>query len=126
MARLTIYDRRERALVRLADTLLLPIKLARRVWAPQRGFGPAHSAGAPRRILCLRLERIGDLLMTLPALAEVRALAPEAEIDLVVGNSAFGVDPAPGVAKRLWVRWRLDGGRTREDSWREDERVRLP
>ena len=86
MARLTIYDRRERALVRLADTLLLPIKLARRVWAPRRGFGPAHSAGAPRRILCLRLERIGDLLMALPALAELRALAPEAEIDLVVGS----------------------------------------
>ena len=38
----------------------------------------------PERILLLRLERIGDLLMTLPAIRDVRALAPTAEIDLVV------------------------------------------
>jgi len=78
MARLTIYDRRERALVTVADALLLPaalLRLLRR--AP---------SDPPRRILCLRIERIGDLLMTLPALAELRALAPAAEIDLVVGS----------------------------------------
>jgi ADP-heptose:LPS heptosyltransferase len=34
----------------------------------------------------VRLERIGDLVMTLPALDDVRALAPGAEIDLVVGS----------------------------------------
>src|SRR5688500_5525487 len=75
---LTIYDRRERALVRLADALLAPAALRRIL---RRG-GPA----APRRILCLRVERIGDLVMTLPALAELRALAPDASIDLVVGS----------------------------------------
>jgi ADP-heptose:LPS heptosyltransferase len=75
---LTIYDRRERALVRLADALLAPAALRRR-------FRRA-SAMEPRRILCLRIERIGDLLMTLPALAELRALAPHATIDLVVGS----------------------------------------
>ena len=75
---LTIYDRRERALVRLADALLAPAALRRIL---RRG-GPA----APRRILCLRIERIGDLVMTLPALAELRALAPDASIDLVVGS----------------------------------------
>jgi ADP-heptose:LPS heptosyltransferase len=75
---LTIYDRRERALVRLADALLLPVA-ARRVFR-RSGTTP------PRRILCLRLERIGDLLMILPALAELRALAPDAAIDLVVGS----------------------------------------
>jgi ADP-heptose:LPS heptosyltransferase len=75
---LTIYDRRERALVRLADALLRPAALRRIVRrAP---------ATAPRRILCLRIERIGDLVMTLPALAELRALAPDASIDLVVGS----------------------------------------
>jgi len=75
---LTIYDRRERALVAIADTLLLPLSLRRLVrrW-------PAE---APARILCLRLERIGDLLMTLPALAELRAFAPGASIDLAVGS----------------------------------------
>jgi ADP-heptose:LPS heptosyltransferase len=87
---LTIYDRRERALVRFADALLLPAA-TRRVF---RRSGPTP----PRRILCLRLERIGDLLMTLPALAELRALAPDAAIDLVVGSWNAGIAGAiPGV-----------------------------
>jgi ADP-heptose:LPS heptosyltransferase len=78
MSRLNIYDRRERALVAMADALLLPVALARRF----RG----RASNPPSRILCFRLERIGDLLMTLPALAELRALAPGASIDLVVGS----------------------------------------
>jgi len=78
MSRLNIYDRRERALVAAADVLLAPAALRRAVRRTPRA--------APRRILCLRLERIGDLLMTLPALAELRALAPGAAIDLVVGD----------------------------------------
>jgi ADP-heptose:LPS heptosyltransferase len=41
---------------------------------------------SPKRILCLRLERIGDLLMTLPALADLRASFPDAGIELVVGS----------------------------------------
>lgn len=87
---LTIYDRRERALVRLADALLAPAALRRIL---RRG-GPA----APRRILCLRIERIGDLVMTLPALAELRALAPHASIDLVVGRWNAEIAAAiPGV-----------------------------
>jgi ADP-heptose:LPS heptosyltransferase len=75
---LTIYDRRERALVAIADALLLPASLRRIV--------RRRPAAPPRRILCLRLERIGDLLMTLPALSELRALLPEAAIDLAVGS----------------------------------------
>ena len=42
--------------------------------------------GAPKRILLLRLERVGDLLMVLEPIAMVRALAPQAQIDLVVGS----------------------------------------
>src|SRR5215207_6128885 len=78
MSRLTIYDRRERALVAVADALLAPALL-------RRALRPAP-ARPPARILCLRLERIGDLLMTLPALAELRALVPGAIVDLVVGS----------------------------------------
>src|SRR5258708_26650824 len=78
MPRLTIYDRRERALVAAADALLWPAGL-RRVF---RRRDPAP----PQRILCCRLERIGDLLMAGRALAELRALAPDASIDLVVGS----------------------------------------
>jgi len=39
-----------------------------------------------RRILVLRLERIGDLMMSLPALHALRQLAPQAQIDLVTGS----------------------------------------
>ena len=78
MSRLTIDDRRERALVTAADALLWPVALGRAF----RRRDPAP----PQRILCFRLERIGDLLMTGPALAELRALAAGASIDLVVGS----------------------------------------
>ena len=46
---------------------------------------PAESS-APKRILLMRLERVGDLLMVLESIAMVRALAPQAQIDLVVGS----------------------------------------
>jgi hypothetical protein len=87
MPRLNIYDPRERAVVRVADALLAPAALRRR--------RPARDS-VPSRILCLRLERIGDLLMTLPALAELRALNPAAEIDLVVGS--WNADLAGAIA----------------------------
>ena len=75
MARLTITDRRERALVAAADALLWPAGLRR--------LFHRRLTDLPRRILCLRLERIGDLLMTGPALADLlhaelfRLLFPE-------------------------------------------------
>jgi lipopolysaccharide heptosyltransferase II len=77
---LQISDGRERWMVGAADLLLsaatAPVRLLRR-----------RSADAsPGRILLLRLERIGDLLMALPAIAAVRELAPRARIDLVVGS----------------------------------------
>jgi len=78
---LQIPYRQERMLVGLADVCLRTVRL----------FGwPAGSATqtdkAPQRILLLRLERIGDLLMVLDAIAAIRALAPHAHIDLNVGS----------------------------------------
>jgi ADP-heptose:LPS heptosyltransferase len=74
-----IYDRRERLAVGLADGALsvaaVPLGLLRR-----------RARGEPQRILLLRLERIGDLLMSLGAIRTVRTLAPHAVIDLVVGS----------------------------------------
>ena len=75
---LNISDRRERALVAAADALLRPVALARRL--------RRRAAAQPSRVLCFRLERIGDLLMTLPALAELRAALPDATIDLAAGS----------------------------------------
>jgi lipopolysaccharide heptosyltransferase II len=74
---LDIYDPRERAAVGILDlairAALLPARIRRR------------RKGSVSRILLLRLERIGDLLMSLGAIRSVRTLAPDAEIDLVVG-----------------------------------------
>jgi ADP-heptose:LPS heptosyltransferase len=85
MAGLQIANRRERRLVFTADRALA---LTAAIAAP---FRRRRRPAGPGRILLLRLERIGDLVMALPAIADVRALAPSAEIDFVVGswNSAL-------------------------------------
>ncbi len=108
MARLHISDRRERALVASADRMLA---VGAAIARPLR---TRRLADRPRRILLLRIERIGDLLMVLPAIADVRALAPEAEIDLVVGswNAALaGAVPAVTHVRTLDAAWLArDGG----------------
>jgi len=73
---LQIYEPRERRLVALADRLLAPLAWRR----PSRPVTPV------RRVLLLRLERIGDLLMVLDAIDDAKAAWPSAEIDLVVGS----------------------------------------
>jgi lipopolysaccharide heptosyltransferase II len=77
---LNIYDPRERALVMVADALSAAVRPLVRA-ATHRA-----SAGQPRRILLLRLERIGDLLMTFGALDVIHATWPAAQVDLVVGS----------------------------------------
>lgn len=80
MAALQIYDRRERALVAAGDAVLAAIM------GVARPFRRRRRPSGPKRILLFRLERIGDLLMVLPAIADLRAACPSAEIDLVVGS----------------------------------------
>ena len=80
-----IYEPRERALVGALD---LP---ARAAFALGRGlgFGRAPEPRALetlREILVLRLDRIGDVLMSLPALHDLREAAPRARIRLAVGR----------------------------------------
>jgi lipopolysaccharide heptosyltransferase II len=106
MRPLQISDPRERRLVATADRALSAAAAARSAWrapvVPQ----------APARILLLRLERIGDLLMALPAIADVRALAPEARIDLAVGSWNVPLARAiPGVngIEPLDARWLARG-----------------
>ena len=73
-------NRRERWLVGLADVGLTAVRPVIR-----RGRNTSRPDGRPA-ILLLRLERVGDLLMTLDAIGAVRRLAPDAAIDLVVGE----------------------------------------
>ena len=84
MADLQIYDPRERRIVAAADGVLAIGAAVARLWA--RLWPRRAPASPPRRILLLRLERIGDLLMSAAAIESVRARAPEAAIDLVVGS----------------------------------------
>ena len=68
---LDIYEPRERIVVRAADLALevglLPLRLL-----------PSRRSRTCAAILLLRLERIGDLLMSLAAIQSVRTLAPDA------------------------------------------------
>jgi len=79
-----VYRPTERWLLRAVD-------LAGRVAfaASGRGSSPPPPAGgtaaSPREILVLRLDRIGDVLMSLPALHDLRAAFPAARIRLAVG-----------------------------------------
>jgi len=72
---LQIPHPRERRLVALADVATRPLAWWRR-----------PEAATPARVLLLRLERIGDLLMVLDAIGLARKLAPTATIDLAVGS----------------------------------------
>jgi ADP-heptose:LPS heptosyltransferase len=76
---LQIYDPWERAIVGAADIGLRGV-------APISRLFKRRSVRDPQRILLLRIERIGDLLMTLDAIADVVSAAPSAAIDLVVGS----------------------------------------
>jgi ADP-heptose:LPS heptosyltransferase len=120
MSRLTITDRRERALVRLADALLAVAALAR--------SGHVRPA-SPRRVVCLRLERIGDLLMTIPAIVDLKEAFPSASIDLVVGHWNRDVSAViPGIdrVETLDASWlsRDTGGRGTMSLVREARRWR--
>jgi ADP-heptose:LPS heptosyltransferase len=103
---LQIPDVRERALVRTVDAALAIVATLARPFT--------RGATEPRRILLLRLERIGDLVMALEAIGDVRALAPGAQIDLVVGSwNAALAQAVPGVTsvETLDAEWlSRDGG----------------
>lgn len=110
---LQIDDRRERWLVGLADLALAPI-------GDIGGWrAPPPTAAPPRRVLLFRLERIGDLLMTLNALGLLRARLPEAELHLVVGSwNAELARLIPGIdaVETLDVPWLSRGG-SRPSPW---------
>ncbi len=99
---LQIPYRQERMLVGLADAGLRTARL----------FGWPHAArastGPPERILLLRLERIGDLLMVIDAIRSIRSLASQAHIDLIVGSWNLALAkliPGIDVVETLDVPW---------------------
>ena len=119
MPGLQIKAPRERALVGAADALLRPL-----TWIGRRRPTPA---GPVARVLLLRLERIGDLLMTLEAIALARRTWPGATIDLAVGSwnlPLANLIPGIGTVHTADVPWLA---REREgDRWRRSFRERGP
>jgi ADP-heptose:LPS heptosyltransferase len=95
----------------LERVLIAGFDLAGRVLPSRR----AALEGAPREVLVLRLDRIGDLLMSLPALADLRAALPEARIRLAVGAWSLEVAQRAPVDEVLvwsapWVQRKAEGG----------------
>jgi heptosyltransferase-2/heptosyltransferase-3 len=81
-----IHEPLERALVLGLDA---PARAAFGLVRAARLGGRQPKAPPPdewREVLVLRLDRIGDVLMSLPALATLRAAAPRARIRLAVGH----------------------------------------
>lgn len=117
-----VYEPRERLLLGALDLpgLLAPARLRRAIEAPP--VDPARL----RRVLVLRLDRIGDVLMSLPALVDLRAALPGAHITLAVGAwSEPLARRAPVddvcVLSAPWVSRRREGG---ESLWTLVRKVR--
>ena len=77
-----IYDPRERIALGAFDVLLRFLSPALRL-RPERDGLDVRDV---KRILALRLDRLGDLLTTLPALKALREAAPDAHLELAVGS----------------------------------------
>jgi ADP-heptose:LPS heptosyltransferase len=97
-----IYDPRERLLLGALD---LPGRLVAGLLR-RAGRPPAPPPADPasiREVLVLRLDRIGDVIMSLPALADLRAALPRARIRLAVGTwSADVARTAPVDEVLVW------------------------
>ncbi len=80
-----IYDPTERLLLGALD---LPGRL---LLGWRRSQSQPLDRARVREVLVLRLDRIGDVVMSLPALAELRAALPHARIRLAVGAWSEGI-----------------------------------
>jgi heptosyltransferase II len=59
-----------------------------------RSFSPWASSEAPRKILVIRMQAIGDVVITLPACAALRQLFPAARIDLLTSDACAEIPRA--------------------------------
>ncbi len=65
------------------------------------GGEPVARLPAGGRVLVLKLDHIGDLVVALPALAQMRAALPDAEITLVCGGWNAALARASGLVDRV-------------------------
>ena len=110
-----VYDARERLALLALDLPGRVLLGAPAWWARRRDRNPAPE---PREVLVLRLDRIGDLVMSLPALFDLRAALPAARIRLAV--PAWSADIARSAPVDEVLTWSPPwAGRRQEgaDSW---------
>jgi lipopolysaccharide heptosyltransferase II len=56
-----------------------------------------------QRILCIRLDRLGDVLMTTPAMAAIKASQPDRHITLMTSSAGAALVPQLPMVDDLWV-----------------------
>jgi len=56
-----------------------------------------------RRILCVRLDSLGDVLMTTPAIAAIKATHPNAHITLMTSAAGAALAPQLPMVDEVWV-----------------------
>ena len=115
----------ERALLAAAD---LPLRVLGRAPILE---GPPLAADRVREILVLRLDRIGDVLMSLPALADLRRAYPGARIRLAAGRWSEEIARRAPVDEVLvwsapWVGRPSEGAQTRRALWGQALSLRAP
>ena len=118
-----VYDTRERLVLGALD---LPGRAAAAI-ARGLGLGGAASSIDPARlqdVLVLRLDRIGDVLMSLPALQDLRRALPRARIRLAVGRWSEDVARGAPVDEVLvwsapWAGRPEEGADTLRELWRK-------
>ena len=118
-----VYDTRERLVLGALD---LPGRAAAAM-ARGLGLGGAASSIDPARlqdVLVLRLDRIGDVLMSLPALQDLRRALPRARIRLAVGRWSEDVARGAPVDEVLvwsapWAGRPEEGADTLRELWRK-------
>jgi ADP-heptose:LPS heptosyltransferase len=94
-----VYEPAERLLIGALD---IPGRLTLGLWKALRRT-PVLDLASVHRVLVLRLDRIGDVFMSLPALADLRAALPHAHIRLAVGQwSAEATRTAPVDDVLIW------------------------
>src|SRR5258706_2592525 len=54
---------------------------------------PHNPWQAARKILCVRLDNLGDVLMTTPAFRALKAFDPQAELTLLTSHMGAGIAP---------------------------------
>src|SRR5215469_602033 len=88
---------------------------------------PSFGGERPQRILVVRVDLLGDVVLSLPAVRALARAFPEAEIDLLVLKSTAGIlEGQPGIHRVLAYDphiWRQPGSYLRVSHWLEATHV---